>query len=237
MIRVPQVETHEGLWKHRNVLDASTFNALYGLSQFLISPQHHRLNEETRVLKGENGENMKLAAVGSERSYSKLWHLPLVPGYWYQTNDTIAAWAYSQLKAIHPALRMMIARFRELEPFNDGREWIAYRGIFNHLKAGVPLEPHEDGSSGFELDIEKHSIYSSTIYFQLPDEGGYFWDELGFLQKPEVNMLLVNKSNRVMHGVTAGNADRLGFTIRWCPAEHLLLPGSPDKLFWKPPEV
>lgn len=237
MIRVSRVEGHDGLWKHENVLDESTFSALLGLSKFLISPQHHRLNEETRVLKGTGGESMRLAAAGSERSYSKLWHLPTIQGYWYQTNETIVQWAEAQLKSIHPALRMMLARFRELEPFNDGHEWIPYRGIFNHLKAGVPLEPHEDGSGGFEVDVDKHSIYSSTIYFQVPEEGGYFWDELGFVQKPEVNMLLINRASRLIHGVTPGNSDRLGFTIRWAPARHLILPGHPDKLFWKPIEA
>ena len=234
MIRVSRIDSHDGLWVHENVLDVSTFNALKSLSDFLISDQRHTMNEETRELIGSTGEPMRLIAFSTERNYSKLWHLPGHKEYWFQTNETIFSWVEQELKKIHPALRMMLSRFRNFAPFDDGDEWIPYRGIFNHLKPGVALEPHIDGSGGFEVDDNKHSIYSSTIYFTIPEEGGMFWDELGFIIKPKINMLLINKSNRIRHGVTAGNETRLGFTVRWAKAKELILPGHPDKLLWKP---
>jgi hypothetical protein len=151
--------------------------------------------------------------------------------YWEQTNDTILSWANrSQGNFMHPAVRLLAEKVRQLEPF-VGKDWIIMRGILNILDPGTELAPHID-SNYYIINNNTATVYSATYYIDVEDsEGGEFWDERGFFHKPSNNELLINIGNRFLHGVRASNRSRLGITLRFYNPKELILG---KKMLYKP---
>jgi hypothetical protein len=240
---IEKISGREGIWTHQDVLDVSSLQSLRQYAKFLTNAPAG-ISPEQRIIR-YGDQTHQLVSFNGQRNYQKIWSLPDEEEYWHQTADTIFNWANRKLQTIHPGLRRTLQEMRKLEPLNDGREWVPFRCIFNNLVAGVALDAHIDGSSGFEYDVTKHWLYSSTVYLEMPNEGGFVWDELGTYFQPKVNSIMTIQSaivrngrlTPVCHGVTPGSSDRLGFTVRWLPVDFMYLPGDPLKMIYQTQKV
>jgi hypothetical protein len=222
------IENFNDLWLHKNVLDN---NHLESLRHYLMSiKDHEKATFEGRTM-NYNGSSFKLIGTNHYRTYSKLWDLSFTKEFWDQTNDTVVAWAERNYSNhMHPAIRLLAGKIRNLEPF-AGKDWIIMRGIFNILEPGTELSPHVDANPYIYNRITS-KVYSATYYIDVEDsEGGEFWDERGFFYKPKNNELLINIGNSVLHGVRASNKLRLGITMRFYNPADLILG---RKLMYKP---
>lgn len=232
MICLSQLKDPTEVWTYQNFLNPN----VHQLINFYVNNLKNDVfdNYEGRTITND-GISYRLKDTAEHRRYHKLWNLTYSPNYWDQTNDTIYEWAKTQYRQImHPAMKLLVDKVLTVPPFNNDQEnWIAIRGIFNLLKPGIPLDPHQDGMS-FIMDTEKYPMYSATYYIDVPGEGGEFWDERGFLYKPSNNDLLINIGSKYIHGVRASTEFRIGVSIRFVRSTDLLLPGSVDKLLYKP---
>lgn len=232
MIRVSRVTDPDDVWIHENLLDNRLHHAI---GSYLDNSKDDLINnvEGRKISVGEKNFNIK--HTNEKHPYHLLWYLPYVPGYYDQTNKTVNAWASSKYhQLMHPAIRFLKDKILSMPPFSDyDGDWIALRGVFNLLDSGRELWPHIDGTP-YVMDIYKYPTFSATYYASVDGNGGEFWDERGFVYKPTNNSLLVNLGTKWVHGVRPSDQDRLGITIRFVKATDLCLPGSIDKLLFKP---
>jgi len=232
MIKLSRLLNPDDVWIQQNLLEKNSYQSI---CSYLNNSKDEIINnsEGRKFSYGDKSFNIK--NTNEKHLYHLLWYLPYVPGYYDQTNDTISKWAstkYHQL--MHPAVRYLKDRIQEMAPFSDyDGEWVVLRGVFNLLDPGAELWPHTDGTP-YIMDIYKYQTYSATYYANVDREGGEFWDERGFIYKPINNSLLVNLGTKWIHGVKPSSQYRLGITMRFVKATDLCLPGSIDKLLYKP---
>lgn len=232
MIRIARknLEDFDDLWIYKNFLDSST---MVQIAHYLHNNSTNlRLNYEGRKI---NYQDKKFTLIGTNhyRPYMKLWDFSHEEGYWNNTRESVYSFVNLKYKSyLHPALRVLVSKVLCVNPLNSGR-MIAIRGIFNLLYPGVALDPHLDGG-GFIVDDNVSNIYSATYYIEVDGLGGEFWDERGFVYKPEKNSLLINIGNKTTHGVRESDKLRLGVTIRFVSSDDLILEGSVDSLLYKP---
>jgi hypothetical protein len=232
MIKLSRLVDPDDVWIHQNFLDKNIYQSV--CSYLDNSKDDIISNSEGRVISyGDKSYDIKSTV--EQRPYHLLWYLPFLQGYYDQTNDTIAEWAsrhYSRI--MHPAVKYLKTEILKVAPFsNYNGEWIALRGVFNLLEAGHELWPHVDGAA-YVMDVFKYPTYSATFYASVDGNGGEFWDDRGFIYKPKNNSLLVNIGSAYQHGVRPSDKTRIGITIRVVKATDLHLPGSIDKLLFKP---
>ena len=231
MIQRSRLVDPDDVWIHQSCLDDRLHHSI---SSYLDNAKDELMNnvEGRQISVGDKTFNIKHT---NEKHPYQLLYLPFVPGYYDQTNDTIANWASSKYhQLMHPAVRFLKEKTQSLSPLSDyDGEWVALRGVFNILTAGTELWPHTDGAP-YVMDIFKYPTYSATYYASVNGEGGEFWDERGFMYKPVNNSLLINLGTKWIHGVRPSDQDRLGITIRFVKSTDLCLPGSIDKLLYKP---
>jgi len=236
MIRIPKLTSiPDDVFIYENFLDKNLHRSII---QYLNGCRDEVVNNFSGKTTTVDGKTYRISNgnVFGTLKYHQLWYLPQTEDYWNQTNETISAWANKQYaNEIHPACRFLIKKALSVSPFTEYKgTWIAIRGIFNILPAGRNLDPHIDGMY-YIMDCEKHSTYSAIYYADVEDEGGEYWDERGFLHKPTNNSLMINDGSKWFHGVRATkNKERLGMVIRFIRDCDLILPGSIDKLLYKP---
>lgn len=232
MIKVPKKELSEfdDIWIYKSLLDTYTSKIVNNYLQHKI--QDTRANYEGRVIDHKQ-KRFRLIGTSHYRPYMKLWDFTHEPEYWNQTNNTVFNFVKSQYsKLLDPVPRLLIQKISDLIPFSNNR-FIALRGILNIMKPGTSLDPHLDGG-GFIVNDAISNVYSATYYSEVEGEGGEFWDERGFIYKPENNSLLINIGNQTIHGVRKTSSTRLGMTIRFVQEHDLLLTGNTEDLLYKP---
>lgn len=232
MISVLKKELSEfnDIWIYKSLLDNYTARIINNYLQH--KTQDTRANYEGRVI---NYDQKKFRLIGTShyRPYMKLWDFTHETAYWEQTNDSVYNFVtscYSRL--LDPVPRLLIQKILTLPPFFNNK-FIALRGILNIMKPGTSLDPHLDGG-GFIVNDTVSNVYSATYYAEVSGEGGEFWDERGFIYKPENNSLLINIGNQTLHGVRKTSSTRLGMTIRFVHEKDLILTGNIKDLLYKP---
>ena len=218
----------DDVWVYKNCLSSNEFTSV---RHYLTNvTANNPFNYEGRTL---NVDSKKYTMIGSSqyRNYYKLWQLTDIDGYWNNTNQTILKWAKENyLKIINPNILLLINRIYQYHPL-DQTTWIPIRGIMNVLLPGHFLDRHIDND---EYLSKNNNVTSATFYVKTDGDGGFFWDERGILHKPEENSVLLNKGGKIAHGVSTSDKLRLAITIRFYNIEDLILPGSIDKLLYKP---
>ena len=231
MIRIKKIENPDDVWVHENFLSS---NLHQGIKEYLNNYKNEKIdNYEGRILEHDS-KKYKLKDTQEHRPYHKLWHLPYIPDFWNQTNDTIAEWSKNQYRQLmHPTVRLLMEQILTCSPFSDyDGDWIALSGMFNLLSPNTSLFPHKDASL-YVTDITKYITYSATYYVDVSGEGGEFWDERGVFYKPNNNSLLINDGSW-LHGVRACDSYRLGITFRFLKSTDIYLPGNLEDLLYKP---
>ncbi len=218
----------DDVWVYDEVLPKSLFSTLRQYALDTINYNH--VNYEGRKLQFK-GQQFTMIGASNYRAYLKLWQLSELDGYWDNTNETIHEWAAKNYtKVINPNILMLIEYLKRLEPLNKD-VWIPIRGLVNVLDPGVSLDNHKDRNRYIS---QNNNLVSATFYLKTDGEGGEFWDERGFMYKPNENSVLFNLGSLWYHGVRPSTELRLAITVRFYKAQDLYLPGSVDKLMYKP---
>ena len=193
----------------------------------------------------------KMYATANPRTFGdvydrKIFDLAENPDWYYQTPETMYAWATDQLgKTVHSRIIQIFEKLKTLEPFsNDPNKWIAQRGIINVLKYDHLLENHLDGDhSLFKAQMDQVKEFSVTIYLNSVSHGGEFWldGDPGFVYKPVPNTAFIFPGGHIFHGVNK-NLDkdkqtRKAITFRTVHIDSLHLPGDPSKFLYKSPKM
>lgn len=220
----------------------SDFDDVWVYENFLTIQQQQHIGAYLEGLEGNlafnfegrkinfNNKDYTLMGVRSYRPYYKLWQLRELDGYWNQTPETIFGWAEYNYKKLIPLTFLTLAKkILTLAPLKD-KPYIITRGIYNLLPPGQALDKHADG----DAYCTKGTTMSATYYIKNEGEGGEFWDERGLFFKPKENSVLINIGSKWLHGVAPCTKKRLGITFRFVLPEDLILPGSIDKLLYKP---
>lgn len=192
----------------------------------------------------------KTYATANQRNFGetydrKIFDLAENPDWYYQTPETMCAWAWEQAAlSIHPVVMQIFEKMKTLPPLNEEPDkWVLMRGIINVLMYNHHLANHFDGDpSLFHSTMDQSREYSITIYLNEVSLGGEFWvyGEPGFIYKPVANSAFIFSGGSALHGVNA-NMDaeqktRRAITFRVGHVDSLHLPGSPDQfLFYQPP--
>ena len=188
-------------------------------------------------------------ATANQRSFGtlydrKIFDLTEDPNWYYQTPDTIVAWAKNAVaQRVHPRITQIFEKIKTLPPFNECPDkWVLVRGLINVLIYDQLLTYHVDGAPEiFNAPMDEVTEYSFTIYLNTVSHGGEFWinGDPGFVYKPVPNSAFAFPGGHILHGVNQNKDEnqttRKAVTFRLAHVDSLNLPGDPDQFVIKNP--
>ena len=211
---------------------------------FDTSTSHTFLTHSTLFYVGNEAKKI-VSHAENDRKQHVIFDLSFEPDYYYQTVDTICAWAIKKIEnSVSPLFIKCVQYFNSTEPFNLNN-WICFRLHLNVLEYENFLSMHHDTNSLLYNTHSSHTARTYSVTYYLDDHiencGGELFSINGFTYKPKKNCAIAINGNSVAHGVTANNhpdkKTRLAFTMRFVHIDDLFLPGHPSKCLYKPLET
>jgi len=231
---------------YEDVFDYNLYSGLKKLVENIFNNStSHTFLTHTTVFSVGNEYKKIVSHAENDRKQHVIFDLSFESDYYYQTVDTISAWAKVKIQnSVSPLFTKCVQQFNSVEPFNIN-DWICFRLHLNVLEYENFLSIHYDTNSLLYNTHSSHTARTYSVTYYLDDHiencGGELFSINGFSYKPKKNCAIAINGNNVMHGVTANNhpdkKTRLAFTMRFVNINDLFLPGHPSKCLYKPVDL